>query len=100
MQIHSTDNHIIKTGNTQQGRSIPTTAITTHHQPNPMANSSPYKCKTRSRPFRLPERDYQKAVDTVNASLKSFRLELSKEDAKEAESVLKDAIKRIKQIKD
>lgn len=64
-----------------------------------MPNHSIYGCKTRSRPFRLPENDYQKAVDTVNASLKSFRKELTKEEKKEAELILKDAINRIKQIK-
>lgn len=64
-----------------------------------MANHQPYKCKTRSRPFRLPTVNYQKAVDTVNASLKSFREELTKEEKRDAELILKDALKRIKQIK-
>ena len=64
-----------------------------------MANKPPYKCKTRSRPFRLPECSYKEAVETVNASLKSFRHELSKEEAKEAELILKDAIKRLKVFK-
>jgi len=64
-----------------------------------MANKAPYKCKTRSRPFRLPTVNYQKAVDTVNASLKSFRHELSKDEAKAAELILKEAIGRLKVFK-
>jgi hypothetical protein len=43
--------------------------------------------------------NYQKAVDTVNASLKSFRHELSKDEAKAAELILKEAIGRLKVFK-
>ncbi len=64
-----------------------------------MPNHSIYGCKTKLRPFRLPEKDYQLAVATINASLKSFREELTKEEKRDAELILKDALKRIKQIK-
>lgn len=61
-----------------------------------MANHQPYKCKTRSRPFRLPVVNYQKAVDTVNASLKSFKPDIEEEEAKTATDLLKAAIIRLK----
>lgn len=61
-----------------------------------MANKAPYKCKTRSRPFRLPVNNYQKAVDTVNASLKSFKPDIEEEEAQAAENILQDAIIRLK----
>lgn len=61
-----------------------------------MANHQPYKCKTRSRPFRLPTVNYQKAVDTVNASLKSFKPDIEEQEAQAAADILQDAIIRLK----
>lgn len=61
-----------------------------------MPNHSIYGCKTKLRPFRLPESHFKQAVNTINAYLKSFRKEITKEEKAEALNQLKSAIAKIK----